>query len=686
MKAVDIMQLGVTITDMQRKILYTNIADARMHGYEVEELIGRDVRIFGPASSHKDLMPEDVQNMTNWSRECVNCRKDGSVFPVRVTSDIVREVRDGVLSNIAIVATCEDISERKSSEEALRLRQRVIESSSNGIMITDTSGPGNPIIYVNPAFGRITGYDAQDTLGRSMHFLLGEDQEQVEFMEIHAALHEQREGNAVLRNYRKDGSLFWNDLSVSPVLDEAGSVAHFVWVINDVTEREQHEELLEYQANHDALTGLPNRNLLADRITQSLANAHRYDMPVAVLFIDLDNFKFVNDSLGHALGDRMLIIQADRLHKSIRSGDTVARYGGDEFVVVVSNLEKIEDAALVAQHIQELVSRPFTIDGHEFGITCSIGISLYPKDGHDVDSLLKNADAAMYRAKEQSRNSFQFYTSEMNDRVVERMVIERHLRHALELGQLEMHYQPQVELTNGRIIGVEALLRWHSPNLGTVSPSRFIPLAEETGLIVPIGEWVLKTCCEQNKAWQDAGLTPLTISVNISARQLQKKDLSGDIAAILRESGLKPRFLELEIVESMVMKDVESAMVIMTELKSLGIQLAMDDFGTGYSSLSYLKRFPFDRLKIDLSFVRDILSDPESASIARTIIAMAHNLNLRAIAEGVETKEQLEYLRLHGCDEIQGYYVSHPVNAQEFEALLRKDQLLQLPAKSRSPL
>jgi EAL domain-containing protein (putative c-di-GMP-specific phosphodiesterase class I) len=266
------------------------------------------------------------------------------------------------------------------------------------------------------------------------------------------------------------------------------------------------------------------------------------------------------------------------------------------------------------------------------------------------------------------------------------MVIERHLRHALELGQLEMHYQPQVELTNGRIIGVEALLRWHSPSLGTVSPSRFIPLAEETGLIVPIGEWVLKTCCEQNKAWQDAGLTPLTISVNISARQLQKKDLSGDIAAILRESGLKPRFLELEIVESMVMKDVESAMVIMTELKSLGIQLAMDDFGTGYSSLSYLKRFPFDRLKIDLSFVRDILSDPESASIARTIIAMAHNLNLRAIAEGVETKEQLEYLRLHGCDEIQGYYVSRPVNAQEFEALLRKDQLLQLPAnKIRSP-
>jgi len=285
----------------------------------------------------------------------------------------------------------------------------------------------------------------------------------------------------------------------------------------------------------------------------------------------------------------------------------------------------------------------------------------------------------MYRAKEQSRNSFQFYTSEMNDRVVERMVVERHLRHALEKKQLKIHYQPQIELINGRIVGIEALLRWNSPDLGLVPPDRFIPVAEETGLIVPIGEWVLKTCCEQNKAWQDAGLTPVTISVNLSARQLQKKNLSGVIAGILQESGLKPCFLELEIVESMVMQNVESALAIMNELKGLGIQLAMDDFGTGYSSLSYLKRFPFDKLKIDLSFVRDIMVDPESAAIARTIIAMAHNLNLRAIAEGVETKEQLEYLRLHDCDEIQGYYVSPPVTAHEFEALLRKDQWLQPP-------
>jgi diguanylate cyclase (GGDEF)-like protein len=509
-----------------------------------------------------------------------------------------------------------------------------------------------------------------------MYFLLGDEEEQIEFLDIRAALQDQRDGKAVLRNYRKDGSLFWNDLSVSPVMDEGGRVAHFVWVIEDVTEREQHEELLEYQANHDSLTGLPNRTLLADRLTQALANAERYTLALAVLFIDLDNFKFVNDSLGHALGDRMLIIQADRLHKCIRSGDTVSRYGGDEFVVVVSNLERSEDAATVAQNIQEQLSRQITIDGHEFGITCSIGISLYPKDGNDVDSLLKNADAAMYRAKEQNRNTFRFYTSEMNERVVERIVIERHLRHALEMGQLEVYYQPQVELAAGRIVGVEALLRWNSPELGLVEPCRFIPLAEETGLIVDIGEWVLKSSCVQNKAWQDAGLPPLTVSVNISARQLQKKDLGGAIAEILRESGLEARFLELEIVESMVMKDVDSAAEIMQELKQLGIRLAMDDFGTGFSSLSYLKRFPFDKLKIDLSFVRDIMTDPESAAISLAIIAMAHNLNLRAIAEGVETEEQLDYLRLHGCDEIQGYYVSRPVTAREFELLLRKNRWL----------
>jgi diguanylate cyclase (GGDEF)-like protein/PAS domain S-box-containing protein len=677
-KAVDIMQIGVTITDMHRKIMYTNLADAQMHGYKVEELIGQDVRILAPPQSYKDLLPKEVNEITNWCRDSSNCRKDGSLFPVRMTSDVIKDFRDLEWHAVGIVTTCEDISERKRFEETLRLRQRVIESSSNGIMVTDCSLPGNLIIYVNPAFERITGYPENEALGNSMNFLLGEEKDQVKFMEICTALLELREGNAILRNYRKDGSLFWNDLSVSPVQDEAGKVSHFVWEINDVTEREQHEELLEHQANHDSLTGLPNRNLLADRLTQSLANARRYSLRVAVLFVDLDNFKFVNDSMGHAMGDRLLVIEADRLHKSIRAGDTVARYGGDEFVVVVSNLERSEDAAAVAQNIHELLSKPLTIDGHQFMVTCSIGISLYPKDGHDVDSLLKNADAAMYQAKEYGRSSFKFYTSEMNERVVERMTIERHLRNALEMGEFEMNYQPQVDLCHGRIIGVEALLRWRSGELGMVSPEKFIPLAEETGLIVQIGEWVLKTCCEQNKAWQNAGLPPLAISVNLSARQLQNRDLIAVIHRILEDSGLEARFLELEIVESMVMQDVEHAVLTMKDLKERGVLLAMDDFGTGFSSLSYLKRFPFDKLKIDLSFVKEMMVDNESAAIIRAIIAMSHSLNLRVIAEGVESEEQMEYLRLHECDEIQGYFFSPPLPAADFERLLREGHKLKL--------
>lgn len=684
-KAIDIMQIGVTITDMNRKILYTNQADARMHGYSVEELIGRDARIFAPPSFHKDMVAADLSDVTNWSRESINSRKDGTLFPVRVTSDVIREVNDSAWSAVAIVSTCEDISESKRSDEALRLRQRAIESSSNGIMVTDCSVPGNPIIYVNPAFERITGYPARKALGRNMHFLLGDEEDQIGFMEILSALLEMREGNAVLRNFRQDGSMFWNDLTVSPVQDETGKVSHFVWELNDVSEREQHEVLLEHQANHDALTGLPNRNLLADRLTQSLANARRYDLLLAVLFIDLDNFKFINDSLGHAMGDRLLVVEADRLHKSIRSGDTVARYGGDEFVVVVSNLERSEDAALIAQNLQELITSPITIDGHEFGISCSIGISLFPKDGHDVDSLLKNADAAMYRAKEHGRNSFNFYTSDMNDKVVERMTLERHLRNALKMGEFEVYYQPQVNLGTGRIIGAEALLRWRNAELGTISPVRFIPLAEETGLIVPIGDWVLKTCCQQNKAWQDAGLPQLPVSVNISARQFQKRDLIAVIDRILEETGMEAHFLELEIVESMVMHDVEHTAATMKELKKRGVQLAMDDFGTGFSSLSYLKRFPFDKLKIDLSFIREIMVDNESAAIVRAIIAMSHSLNLRVIAEGVENEEQLEYLRLHDCDEIQGYYFSVPLPASDFERVLREGQQLQPPTEFNTP-
>ena len=574
--------------------------------------------------------------------------------------------------------------EKQRTEEALRLRQRAIEASSNGITIVDIARPDNPIVYTNPAFEQITGYSSGEAAGRNPRFLSRDDGEQMGLEEMRAALRERREGHAVLRNYRKDGTLFWNSLSVAPVRDDGGKVTHFVGIINDITEQKRYEEQLEYQANHDELTDLPNRNLLSSLITQSALYADRYRREMAVLFVDLDHFKIVNDSLGYSAGDLLLKTMAARLRGCVRATDTVARHGGDEFVVVLSDLEKGEDVASVVKKIREAVSIPIRIEGQELVLTCSIGIGIYPRDGNDAQTLLKNADAAMFRAKEQGRNGFQFYTSKLNALVVARMIMETHLRRALENGELAVHYQPQVDLATGRVNGMEALLRWRNPELGMVSPAAFIPLAEETGLIVPIFEWVLETACTQNRAWQDAGLPALTVAVNLSPFQFRDRNLCAAIDRIVRKTGLPPGCLELEIIESMIMQDVESAIVIMKELKRFGVKLAMDDFGTGYSSLSYLKRFPFDKLKIDISFVREITTDPDSAAIARSIIAMGHNLNLRVIAEGVETAGQLAYLRSHGCDEMQGFLFSRALPATEFEELLRQDRRLETAAPNGS--
>ena len=574
--------------------------------------------------------------------------------------------------------------EKQRTEKALRLRQRAIDASSNGIMIVDTTLPDHPIVDVNPAFEQITGYPSEEVLGRNARFLSRDDEKQMGMDEIRAALREQRDGQAVVRNYRKDGSLFWNELSIAPVRDDGGKVTHYVGIINDITEQKRYEEQLEYQANHDELTDLPNRNLLSNLLGQSVLYAQRYRRELAVLFIDLDYFKFVNDSLGRSVGDRLLKTMAERLRGCVRSADTVARHGGDEFVVVLTDLEKSEDVAPVAQKIRDSLALPTLTDGQELVTSCSIGISVYPKDGDDAQTLLKNADAAMFRAKEQGRNNFQFYAREMNARSLARMVMEKHLRRALENGELAAHYQPQLDLVNGRVIGVEALLRWCNPELGMVSPAVFIPLAEETGLIGPIFEWVLEQACAQNRAWQEAGNPALTVAVNLSPIQFRDRNLCACVERIVRKTGLAPNCLELEVIESMLMHDVESAMLIMKELKQLGVKLAMDDFGTGYSSLSYLKRFPFDKLKIDISFVREVTTDPESAAIARSIIAMGHNLNLRVIAEGVETAGQLAYLASHGCDEMQGYLYSRPLPAQEIEALLREDRRLEIPALSGS--
>ncbi|MNR99531.1 Cyclic di-GMP phosphodiesterase Gmr [compost metagenome] len=571
-----------------------------------------------------------------------------------------------------------DMAARKHAEHELQLRERAIEASANAIIIARAIEPSYPIEYVNPAFTRITGYSPEETLGRHISFLWGKDRGQPGIEELRSIALEQREGHAVLRNYRKDGALFWSDLYIAPVKDDTGAVSHFVIALYDITATKRYESELEFQTNRDALTGLANRSLLRDRLSQAISYAHRYNHPIWIAFVDLDRFKFVNDTLGHQAGDILLKATAERLQAAVRDTDTVSRMGGDEFVLI---LPERTDAGLstgIVQRIMDGIAQPLTIEGHEFFISSSIGVAVYPNDGTTPEELIKHADIAMYRAKETGRNNFQFYTSSMNERALERLRIEGDLRNALERGEFILHYQPQLDLRTGDIVGVEALIRWQHPELGMIPPMRFIGLAEETGLIVPIGTWVIREACRQNMAWQEQGLGTLRMAVNLSARQFAQQDLLQSIASVLTETKLPPQCLEIELTESLVMADVDHAIGILRELKALGVQLSIDDFGTGYSSLSYLKRFPIDVLKIDRSFVNDITTDPDDAAIVASIISLAHSLRLIVIAEGVETEEQLAYLQQHDCDLIQGYFFSRPVTSDALETMLRDNKRLQL--------
>ena len=588
---------------------------------------------------------------------------------------LLRELADDVA--YGVMSLRGDVERRRVEQEML-LGRRAIESSNDGILISDSFLPDRPIIYVNPAFERITGYSAAEVVGRNARFLLGEKLDQIGVEELRNALREQRSTKLELHCYRKDGSLFWNDLSLAPVRGESGQVRHQVSIIKDVTERKAYETQLEHQASHDALTGLANRNLLADRLDQAIAHARRNKSLVAVLLLDLDRFKVVNDSLGHEAGDALLQTMAQRLTACVRSVDTVARLGGDEFVVLMSDIDSENDAATLARKLLHQLSLPMMVAGREMVSNASLGIALYPKDAEQASTLLKNADVAMYRAKELGRNSMQFYTPAMNASTLARLELESALRRAVLRDELVLYYQPKVELRRGRVVGAEALIRWRHPQLGMVAPGEFIPLAEETGLIVPIGEWVIDQACAQIKAWQNAGLPDITVAVNLSARQFQQENLARTVGQALRLNEVAARCLELEVTESAVMQDPDKTVAILHELKQIGVLLSLDDFGTGYSSLNYLKRFPIDILKIDQSFVRDIITDPDSAAIAVTIISLAHSLRRRVVAEGVETEAQLDFLRRRRCDEMQGYYFSRPLPAEEFARLLQEGRSLPL--------
>jgi diguanylate cyclase (GGDEF)-like protein/PAS domain S-box-containing protein len=560
-----------------------------------------------------------------------------------------------------------DITERRQAEEQLRLAGEVFQSSGEAIVITDGE---MRLLSVNPAFTAITGYSAEDAVGQTPYTLSPGVRSQERDQEIWQRVWHQGYWQGEVWDRRRNGDIYPKWLSVSVVRDAVGRPVNYIEIFSDVSERKESEERVRHLAHHDFLTDLPNRVLLNDRIAQAVSHADRNRSQVALLFLDLDRFKTVNDSLGHSVGDKMLQEVARRLRGCMRASDTVSRQGGDEFVILMPDVSDAADIARGAQKVLDAVGSAYAIDGHELITTPSIGISVFPSDGVDVETLLKNADAAMYHAKESGRNNYQFFTQDMNTRALERLSLERSLRRAVERDELRLHYQPQYEVTSGRIVGVEALVRWQHPDLGLIPPGRFIRFAEETNLILDVGQWVLHEACRQGCAWQAQGLPPVRIAVNISALQFGDPDFPRTVSAALQASGLEARHLELELTESILMHDVERAGGSLEQLKTLGLELAIDDFGTGYSSLSYLKRFPIDLLKIDQSFVRDITSDKDDAAITSAIIALTHNLGLRTIAEGVETAEQFRFLESHGCDEVQGFLFSRPLAPDECTDLL----------------
>ena len=550
-----------------------------------------------------------------------------------------------------------------------------LNSIGDAVISTDVSGQ---LTYLNEAAERLTGWPLEEALGRSLedvfHIVDTETRERVQNPMLLAIRENKAVGlkpNCVL--IRRDGVEAAIEDSSSPIHDRHGTVSGAVMVFHDVSIARAMTLKMSYLAQHDSLTDLPNRVLLNDRLNEAIHLSGRYRRKLAVIFLDLDHFKHINDSLGHVVGDRLLQSVARRLFTCVRSSDTVSRLGGDEFVVLLWEVREAQDAALTATKILEAIRLPHYIEGHELQITASIGIVTYPDDGADAETLLKRADVAMYHAKDAGRNSFQFFTLDMTVRAVERQTVEESLRHAIERNELVLHYQPKLDLAIGKITGAEALIRWHHPQRGLVPPKEFISIAEDCGLIVPIGRWVLREACRQARAWQVSGLPALSISVNVSSVELRSPGFVAGLRSILADSGMDPRLLELELTEAVLIEDSRSVADVLRELKEIGVLLALDDFGTGYSSLTHLKRFPIDALKIDQSFVHDLARDSDGASIVSAMIGMGRNLHMQVIAEGVETPQQLEILRERGCHQAQGYLLGRPVPGEQFGRSLERD-------------
>ena len=562
------------------------------------------------------------------------------------------------------------LTEQQALRHAEEKYRTIFENAVVGIF--QIAPDGRPL-SINRALAQMHGYDSAEQLLAEVSNVA-----QQLFVDPNrmGELTRELDRNGVVRGaeveaYRRDGTKKWLMVSLRAVSDASFNLAYHEGTVEDISDRKVAEERIQYLAYYDALTGLPNRTLLQDRLSNALARARRQKDKVALLFLDLDRFKFVNDSLGHSVGDLLLQAVADRLKKWARAQDTVARQGGDEFLIVMTDVHDIPGAAIAAERLMDAMTAEFVVQGRSLSVSCSVGISIFPEHGADGETLIKNADAAMYSAKDYGRDNFRFFTEDMNVQVAARLNLENSLRLALEKKELYLVYQPQMDIGTGRITGLEALLRWQSPELGLVPPAEFIPIAENSRLIMPIGEWVLRTACTQARKWQDDGLPPLPVAVNVSAAQFLHGGFRELIRSVLRDTGLPSQYLELELTESLLLSNADATFVVLQELKAMGLKLAIDDFGTGYSSFSYLKHFPIGKLKIDRSFIRDVAIGPDDAAITAAIISMAKTLNLKVIAEGVETEAQMSFLRDHHCDEIQGFYFSKPLSIAEVAEKLR---------------
>jgi diguanylate cyclase (GGDEF)-like protein/PAS domain S-box-containing protein len=672
--AFDYAAIGMALAAPDGRWLKVNQALCDIVGYSEREMLGLTYHdITHPddvATIADDAMKLLAGEIATYETEKRYVHKLGRSVTVALSMSLVRDANEAPLYFICQV---QDISVRKSTEAALFAEQErarvTLNSIGDAVLTTDMKGN---ISYLNVVAEKMTGWSLEEAGGRPLaevFRILDGSTRQPSRSPAELALTENKTvgmaSGVVL--VRRDGSEVGIEDSAAPIHDRDGTVIGAVLVFHDVTASREMMEKTAHLAHYDFLTDLPNRPLLNERLAQAIALARRHRRRAAVLFLDLDRFKDVNDSLGHAVGDKLLLSVTGRLLACVRVSDTVSRQGGDEFIVLLPDIDRPQDAGHFAAKILSALALPHEIDGEELHVTMSIGIALYPDDGQDVETVIKSADTAMYHAKENGRDNYQFFAQEMNTRVVERLSIEARLRGALERREFSLHYQPKINLESGTLIGTEALIRWRHPVRGIILPEQFIPIAEECGLIIPIGDWVLREACGQAKAWIDGGLEAVPVAVNISAMQLRHKDFLEGVRGILTETGLEPRLLELELTESVLMQDPESTGRTLQALKAMGVQLAVDDFGTGYSSLSYLTQFPIDTLKIDQSFVHRMLLNANDASMISTVISMGKNLNQRVIAEGVETKQQFRFLQARRCNQGQGYYFSHPLSAKDFE-------------------